>query len=191
MAAANAAAVLPAGWLREPIGAAAAAHAILWTEGSDDARDGLHARFGGVPTFGVRRTLAAPVWVRPAERVELTPGSRVFAVAAIARPDRFFEDVATAGWSVAGTQAFRDHHWFSREDVARIDRAALAAGAAAILTTDKDAVRLEAHTLSLPLARVPLVVTIEAGFDAWLTQTLTIGPGTHSRSQRGPDLGKG
>ena len=41
----------------------------------------------------------------------------VFVVAGIARPERFFADLASAGWDVVGTMAFRDHHLFTRRDI--------------------------------------------------------------------------
>ena len=44
----------------------------------------------------------------------------VLAVAGIARPERFFEAVASAGWRVVGTMPFRDHHIFTPRDVQRI-----------------------------------------------------------------------
>jgi tetraacyldisaccharide 4'-kinase len=96
--------------------------------------------------------------------------SRVFAFAGIARPERFFSDLTSAGWNVVGTKAFHDHHRFSAGDIARLSAAAKKAGAAIVLTTDKDAVRLPASAMKMPLASVPLVSTVEpAGeFRAWL-----------------------
>jgi tetraacyldisaccharide-1-P 4'-kinase len=102
-------------------------------------------------------------------------GARVFIVTAIARPDRFVADVAAAGWYVAGTMLFRDHHRYDRRDVARITAAAKSAASAIVLTTEKDAVRLAACELGeLPIASVPLVVGVEpaAAFTAWLRSRL-------------------
>ena len=49
-------------------------------------------------------------------------------VAGIARPERFFADLASAGWQVAGTMTFRDHHLFTDRDVARAQAAAALGG---------------------------------------------------------------
>jgi tetraacyldisaccharide 4'-kinase len=95
----------------------------------------------------------------------------VFAVAGIARPERFFSDVSSAGWHLVGSMSFRDHHRFSAADVRRIADAARAVGAAMILTTEKDGVRLEMCDLEgLPIAAVPLVIGIEPAdrFRQWL-----------------------
>jgi tetraacyldisaccharide-1-P 4'-kinase len=66
---------------------------------------------------------------------------------------------------------FRDHHYFTQSDIGRIEKAARGAAAAIILTTEKDAVRLEACDLTgLPFAAVPLLVGIEPAdaFRDWL-----------------------
>jgi tetraacyldisaccharide 4'-kinase len=165
---------LPAGRLREPLAAAAAADAALVVAGYHTAAERV-ARTLGIPTaFQVTRALGAPTRLL-GDSVVVPPESRVFLAAGIARPERFFSDVASAGWQVVGTLAFRDHHQFTRSDVARIARAARAAAAAIVLTTEKDAVRLEAQSLGdLPIAAVPLVVSIEPTdcFREWLLARL-------------------
>jgi tetraacyldisaccharide-1-P 4'-kinase len=86
--------------------------------------------------------------------------------------------------------AFRDHHPFTRRDIARIAAAAKTTAAAIVLTTEKDAVRFAACDLGdLPLAAVPLHVGLEPeeGFRDWLMTQLsaarirhpgTLAPGT-------------
>jgi tetraacyldisaccharide 4'-kinase len=95
----------------------------------------------------------------------------VFAVAGIARPERFFSDISSAGWRVAGTLAFRDHHRFDAHDLDRIREEAASARAAIVLTTEKDRVRLAACDLrGIPLAAVPLTIAIDPAdaFASWL-----------------------
>ena len=103
----------------------------------------------------------------------------MFAVAGIARPERFFADLRPAGWTVAGTMVFPDHHDYGRADLERIVAAARAAGAGTIVTTEKDGVRLEGHPLGgLALSPVALTVSIEpaAAFTRWLQETLASSP---------------
>ena len=169
---------LPTGWLRERLGAAAAADAALVTAGYDSAVDRV-ARTLGVPTaFRVTRAIGAPRTLTPTrEPVVIPSASRVFVVAAIARPERFVSDVAAAGWQIVGTMTFRDHHVFTQADVARIAAAARAAASAIVLTTEKDGVRLEAcDLLDMPIASVPLTVGVEPAdaFREWLCQRLHI-----------------
>jgi tetraacyldisaccharide 4'-kinase len=114
--------------------------------------------------------------VKTGETVVVPVGSRVFAVAGIARPERFFSDLTANGWDIVGSIAFRDHHYFTRGDLIRIEREARKAAAAIVLTTAKDAVRLAPDDLrDLPLALVPLTASIEpsADFLAWLRGRLS------------------
>jgi len=163
---------LPAGRLRERLSAAAAADAALVTAGYDAAAERI-ARAVAIDTvFRVTRTIGAPRMVAGArDSVVVPPGSRVYLVTGIARPDRFEGDVAAAGWEIGGVMAFRDHHQFDARDLKKITTAAKACLAWIVLTTEKDAVRLAAwDTEGLPLASVPLFVGVEPAerFRDWL-----------------------
>jgi len=95
----------------------------------------------------------------------------VLAVAGIARPASFFRDLRAAGWTIARELPYRDHHPYSRRDVATIFDAARASGAGVVVTTEKDLVRLlPFRPFPLPVACVPLTVEIDPAptFDAWL-----------------------
>lgn len=133
--------VLPAGRLREPLSAARSAHAVL-VHGAGDAGDrlgralGVDAAFTLAPRYGAIRSLTGS----PAN----ANGRRVIAVAGIARPERFFDAVRQQGLDPARALSFRDHHWFTPKDLQRIAAVARDAGATTIVTTEKDAVRLEA-----------------------------------------------
>jgi tetraacyldisaccharide 4'-kinase len=167
---------LPAGRLRERLESAKVADAVLVTAGYDTAADRV-GRALGVPTvFRVTRTIGAPREIGGArETVVVPPASRVFVVTGVARPDRFVADVVAAGWDIAGTLTFRDHHPFDGGDIRRITAAAKSAASAMVLTTEKDAVRLAVCDLGdMPIASVPLTVGIEpAGkFRAWLLERL-------------------
>lgn len=162
---------MPKGRLREPIRNAASADAALVTAGYATAAERIGRALGVRTVFRVIRTLGAPRVIANGDSVVVPSGARVFAVAAIARPERFFADVMAAGWHVVGTLTYRDHHRFESGDVERIAAAARSSAAAIVLTTEKDAVRLEVCDLkSLPIASVPLTATIEpaAEFRDWL-----------------------
>jgi tetraacyldisaccharide 4'-kinase len=99
---------------------------------------------------------------------------RVLAFAGIARPERFFRALRTLGWDVTRELTYRDHHWFTARDVETIKRAAREADASAIITTEKDAVRLPAATDDIPILVLPMTIEIEpAGvFESWLLERL-------------------
>ena len=161
--------VLPAGRLREPLSAARAADALIVTGTDEDAASvagtiGHHTVFRAVASHGAVRPLDAS---RP-----LAAGRRVVAVAAIARPQRFFDALRAAGFDVTRELVFRDHHWFTQRDLASIEGAATDTKADLIVTTDKDAVRLE--TVRGAWAVLPIEVLIQpaARFSDWLVDRL-------------------
>ena len=80
------------------------------------------------------------------------------------------------GYDVIRELTFPDHHWFSAVDVREIEAKARELGAPAVVTTAKDAMRLERYRngLTSPWAILPLSVFVEpsAEFEAWLLQRL-------------------
>jgi tetraacyldisaccharide 4'-kinase len=167
---------LPAGRLRESCDAARVADAALVDEENPEAAARIGHALGIATVFRVERRLGVPRWLKETTIATIDRATPVFAVAGIARPARFFDLLASAGWNVAGTMSFRDHHWFSAGDIEQFAAAAREAGAEVILTTEKDAVRLSsALETRPPIAIVPLTVGIEPGkaFDDWLQGRLT------------------
>lgn len=72
---------------------------------------------------------------------------RLFAFAGLADNEQFFDSLRGEGAQLAGTRSFRDHHRYSESDLAQIAAAARQAGAEAIVTTEKDAVKIEGHDI--------------------------------------------
>ena len=68
----------------------------------------------------------------------------VLLVTGIARPERVANSLREEGTKIAIHRKFRDHHRYSRSDVAALVEEARANGIEAIVTTEKDAVKLEA-----------------------------------------------
>ena len=155
---------LPGGRLREPIDALDAATAVIVLDGADPAA--VHAR-----VWRAQRTLEAARLVDDADRTVTPSTGSVVALAGIAAPERFFDDLRTLGWPLSRTLAFADHHAYTRSDVDRIVTAARQEGAAMLVTTEKDVVRLlPFRPFSIPLAFVPMSISIERHdeFDRWL-----------------------
>jgi tetraacyldisaccharide 4'-kinase len=145
---------LPAGRLRERTSAVDRADLVLLTRVESVSRtrlDSLERRLGPDRTLGVRRRVLG---YRTPDSLEASPPRKAFLLAAIARPERLEADVAAGGVEVAGRAFFRDHHRWSDAELARVAAEARAAGADAIVTTAKDAVRLGGNAparLVLPL----------------------------------------
>jgi tetraacyldisaccharide 4'-kinase len=162
---------MPAGRLRESVGAARRADAALVDADTLEAAEQVKSRLGIDTGFRMSRRIGRPAVMCSGRAVDVPENASVFAVAAVARPERFFLDLRNAGWRVVGTLAFRDHHRFRAGDLARIGAAARSAQASFVVTTEKDAVRLDAQMIDeLPVAVVPMMVGIEPSdqFDSWL-----------------------
>lgn len=163
--------LLPRGRLREPMSALDRAQAILVTR-SDQTADlaGLRRRIGAIaPRLPIGWAVYRPcrlieLSTRQARGLEELLGRRVFAVSAIGNPRGFERTLAMTGAQVAGSLAFPDHHAFTREDGARMVRGARAAAAEWMMTTEKDAVRLEADLpAGLPLLSLGIRLEIVGG----------------------------
>lgn len=69
-------------------------------------------------------------------------GRRVFAFSGLADNEQFFAMLRELGANVVATRSFKDHYRYTPVDVEQIKRAAEAAGAERIATTEKDAVKI-------------------------------------------------
>lgn len=164
--------VLPVGRLRERASALADAD-VLVVVGADAARAAEEAASLGVAVgVGARVSLGAPVPVTPptpdalgGDAAQSGPPRRdrpIVALAGIANPERFVDALSADGWQVADIVTVPDHHWFTASDLARVRAAVRATGAVGVLTTAKDAVRLEiAPPLAVPIWQVPLQIVID------------------------------
>jgi tetraacyldisaccharide 4'-kinase len=177
--------VLPAGRLREPLDAAAGADAVLVAGDDEDART-VGAALHPPAVFRVVPRYQEPRLVQPfGAPVQMNGHRRAVAVAAIARPERFFAALRAQGWDIAREITFRDHHWFTAKDLKKIAGAQEETGASLVITTEKDAMRLmtvvgrgltprQAGREGPPYAYLPMQVTIEPAdlFAAWLRERL-------------------
>jgi tetraacyldisaccharide 4'-kinase len=180
--------VLPAGRLREPVDAIRRADALLVTGATlPDAR-ALAARCGVAKAFAVTRAAAVPRLIEPyglAPRVPRT--APVIALAGIAQPQRFFDDLLLEGWTqIVDRLVFGDHHAFSDDDVRRVARRVRDTRAALVVTTEKDVMRLlRKRPLPFPVAWVPQTVSVEPAdeFRLWLLWRLAEARRAGGRSQ--------
>jgi tetraacyldisaccharide 4'-kinase len=165
---------LPAGRLREPLDAIPAADAIVLS--GDDATDTSRvSALGARRVYRLARRGADASFLDSGQAATPEIVGPVAVVAGIARPERVAEDARAAGWTIVDDIVFPDHHAYSAADIDAIGRRARAAGASAVLTTAKDAVRLAPHApLGLPVAILALDVSIEpaAEFQGWLRERL-------------------
>jgi tetraacyldisaccharide 4'-kinase len=167
---------LPFGRLREPVAALRRADALIAADGSSvqhvqEFKSAKPDVFRG----SLVRELGTLEPKNSGTLEPLNPGTAVFAFAGIARPERFFDSLKSAGYNVVGTLGFGDHHRYTDADLQTIRNSATSARATAVVTTSKDMVRLGKFNDSpLPLVEIPLSVSVQpaAEFRAWLLRRL-------------------
>jgi tetraacyldisaccharide 4'-kinase len=120
--------MIPAGPLREPVHALSRADIIVRT-GKGEGKALGHDREW--------RWSAVPDMLEDITGVQKERPDTIFAAAGIARPERFFSDLAGMNITLSGKKAYPDHHRFSTEDVKE-----LTAQRRNVAVTAKDAVKL-------------------------------------------------
>lgn len=142
--------LIPAGNLREPLSALRRADVIAIP--ANDGRMDAELR---------KRNWRGPIW-RLVRRIEVPQvDGPVVAFCGIARSDQFFAGLEAAGLHVASRIAFPDHHRYVEHDLDCIRDAARSIGASAIVTTEKDRVRLGGLGDSMAMRTAQLRIKIE------------------------------
>lgn len=169
--------VFPGGDLREPVSALNRCHCFVLT-GTDDGnreRAGrfaelLQTRFPGRPVFFTGYRPAATVALAPDGRVREAAdvdlaGERCFAFCGIARPQAFAATLKKMDIAPVEFRALPDHHGYRQAEVDRLLARAEKAGATALLTTEKDLVKLASFDLPLPLYGIRMEVEPDPELD--------------------------
>lgn len=175
--------MLPAGMLREPLHNLKRANAVVITRANlAEDIDGLRSRIE-------RLTPDAFVFYCESRISRMTPLSEFhsmpqgtqkkatntapnmsikdpkitesLAFCGIGNPDNFFSQLRQEGVQPSATLAFRDHYVYSRRDVSAIESRAKDVGAAVLLTTAKDAVKLEGRNFRLPCYVVEIELLLD------------------------------
>jgi tetraacyldisaccharide 4'-kinase len=164
-------AMLPTGRLREPISAMARADLLVFTR--IETVPGTAAaveKFQDYPVFSAATKLLG--YRRLDEAKELMSGEELdagpfYAFCGIGNPLAFFQDLKNWNLTLAGQSEFLDHHCYDQRDATELQAAARAAGAKALVTTEKDAQNLSGiHFSELPvyIAVIDLLISKEASF---------------------------
>lgn len=148
--------VILAGRLREPTSALRRADIVVITR--SDHAPAVEAV--------IRRHSNAPIFYAQTELVSLEvrglmgslvekfrpEGKKFFAFCGIGNPGAFLSDLKSWGFSIVGHANFRDHHLYTKHDLADLEARAMAAGADALICTEKDIYDLT----SLKTERIPI-----------------------------------
>lgn len=171
--------VLPRGLLREGLRSLGRAEAVVITRAdqvSPEELARLEARLKQLaPLAPVVKAIHRPggFWNLLGAPGEVQPGTRVGAFAGIARPDTFVRTLASLGHAPAGKQWFPDHHAYPADDVAALVDWAKRERLDALVTTEKDAVKLEAGAFEgMPVHVLRVDMALLDGGDKILTDLI-------------------
>jgi tetraacyldisaccharide 4'-kinase len=164
--------LLPAGPWREPLKALRRASLVVVTRkmaGINAIAAVKHAVSVAAPGVPVARISLAPAELRSTVTGQAMPlqaleGADVTAIAAVARPESFFQQLTRLG-AVVRPHSFRDHYAFTRRDAERLAADARVSDFA--VCTLKDAVKLESFWPA------------EAGSLWYVSQRLKVEEGEH------------
>jgi tetraacyldisaccharide 4'-kinase len=142
--------LLPGGTLREPLDAMRRAGQIIVTRShygldQEELELEIRKRNALVPVFYFHHD-AVGLWdlkTRQHRPVRDFLGKPVVALAAIGNPDVFLRDLGHYQMRVVDRVIYRDHHRFSQMELDKALERAKDRGAEALVTTEKDAVRLQ------------------------------------------------
>ncbi|MDD5019192.1 MAG: tetraacyldisaccharide 4'-kinase [Candidatus Omnitrophica bacterium] len=144
--------LLPAGPLRETRRALKRASVLCVTRSDQASPEALEHLKEILSALNPRALIAEAVHeplglydvkIKTPFAVSILRGMSVGLVCGIAQPGSFEKTVVSCGARVVSRSFFRDHHVYSGDDIVQSVQAAAAKNARAILTTQKDAVRLE------------------------------------------------
>jgi len=149
-------ALLPKGPMREPISAASRADVVLltrWEYSSPSFKMPdqinftgpiLHTFFSPAALIDLKKGISQPI--------STLSGMPILALCGIGKPSQFIKMLEQLGAKICETMIFPDHHHYTAADMQKIENKARALGANAIITTEKDAVKIE----SLPIGSIDI-----------------------------------
>lgn len=180
----------PRGLLRETPRALADADLVLLTrtrradsERVETVREEVHRHNPAVP---VLRTAHAPLAVVDLGNGEVSPlerlrGLKVLAFAGIGTPHAFFQELRNLGAQVLEAVPFPDHHRYDAAGLDQLDNWARLMNAQAMVTTEKDGVRVVAHLpLGVPVLALRIEMALFEGREIFrnLVRRVVTSPGT-------------
>lgn len=163
--------LLPRGILREPAENISRANFIFMTK-CDGSTDALRARLRRMnATAEMAECRHRPRFYKNAFSDETLPleavdGMKVVTLAGIAAPMGFENSISDMGGRILSRERFPDHYRYRSQEIVNIIDMADELGAAAILTTEKDAVRLpRLERPKVPIYYMRMEIEIISGFD--------------------------
>ena len=157
---------LPKGRLREPVDNLSRADMVIVMDGQKDVsywplRHEIMRIAPEGTTFQAERVVKRITLLHSDEAPSANVDSPLFAFCGLAKPANFLGHLRQKGMDIVGIEAFGDHHRYTQRDIADLEKDARSAGATSLITTVKDAVKLDSIHFTMPY----FVVEIELRID--------------------------
>jgi len=163
----NGGSLLPYGRLREPRAGLSRADCVVITRvdqvtNLSSIREAVERLVGAVPIFSSRmvtsgiRTLGGKNVNKESLRTQ-RPG----AFCGVGNPKSFFDHLRREGFAPSFTHKFGDHHNYTQSEVDVLVNEAKSCGAAALMTTAKDAIKLSTFRSKIPIYALEIQISIE------------------------------
>jgi tetraacyldisaccharide 4'-kinase len=159
--------LLPSGRLREPLRRVSRADCAIITR-ADQNPDTAALQHEIRELLGSKPILVSQMITRGARSLMVgafqaihTIAQPVAAFCAIGNPISFFNHLRAEGLDVATTHVFPDHHAYQQADILTVTQKAKQQGAASLITTAKDAVKLRGLEFTLPCYVLEIEIEIE------------------------------
>ncbi len=162
--------ILPRGLLREPAANIRRADFIFITKSPDAAQTELQARLRRLnPRAEISVCAHHPLYLQNIYTGERLPldwlnSRRLATVAGIAIPDGFENEIRRQGGQLVYCKRFADHHRYTQQEIIDLINKARRRGAGAIITTEKDAVRMpKIQRVDVPLYFLRVEIKLLSG----------------------------
>ena len=179
--------LFPRGILREPLKELCRADAVILTKvhecaNIENLKENLKKKLMACPIFEADYT---PGEVREAGTLRALPAGhlkrrKILAFSGLAKPESFQKTLLGLEAKIVGVEAFPDHHWYVQKDLEELWKKAAYLNVEALVTTEKDMVRLkDCRTGPLPLWVVSIQHVFEGDDQARFEEFLfsRLGPG--------------
>jgi tetraacyldisaccharide 4'-kinase len=159
--------LLPFGRLREPRGGVARADCIVVTRADsqpdvDSLKKEIRRFNQECPIFISSMNVRSITRLGSGFEEEIASLPQpVAAFCGVGNPQSFLDQLSRAGLDPLFTQSFPDHHWYQQTEIDSLCRKSRDSGAESLITTAKDAVKLQALDFDLPCFVLNIEIDIE------------------------------
>lgn len=179
--------VFPGGDLREPVSALNRCHAFVFTgvtqanlERAEKCSLLLKSKFPEKCSFNIyssytnalRYTATPEGLVKETQNIRQLP-KELLSFCGIANPERFKKSIQESATAISDFITYPDHHSYTEEDLAFLNKKAENMQAKGLLTTEKDITKLlHINGHRLPVFTLPLKITPDADFDRFIFDSI-------------------